>query len=93
MSITCGIDWAEAHHDVALVDDVGATVAKKRIDTGLKGFSELLALIAEHGGEPDKVPVAVETDKNLWTSPSGADTHAAWCRWLVRRCSYSAGGW
>ena len=65
MSITCGIDWAEAHHDVALVDDVGATVAKKRIDTGLKGFSELMALIAEHGGEPDKVPVAVETDKNL----------------------------
>ena len=24
-----------------------------------------------------------------WTSPSGADTHAAWCRW----CSYSTGGW
>jgi transposase len=65
MSITCGIDWAEQHHDVALVDDVGTTVAKKRIDTGLKGFSELTALIAEHGGEPDKVPVAVETDKNL----------------------------
>ena len=63
MSITCGIDWAEHHHDVALVDDVGATVAKKRIDTGLKGFSELMALIAEHGGEPDKVPVAVETDR------------------------------
>jgi transposase len=65
MSITCGIDWAERHHDVALVDDTGTTVAKKRIDTGLNGFTELLALIAEHGGEPDTVPVAIETDKNL----------------------------
>jgi hypothetical protein len=55
----------ERHHDVALVDDTGQTVAKKRIDTGLNGFTELLALIAEHGGEPDTVPVAVETDKNL----------------------------
>jgi transposase len=65
MGITCGIDWAEQHHDVALVDDTGRTVAKKRIDTGLNGFTELLALIAEHGGEPEAVPVAVETDKNL----------------------------
>ena len=65
MGITCGIDWAERHHDIALVDDTGQTVAKKRIDTGLNGFTELLALIAEQGGEPDAVPVAVETDKNL----------------------------
>ena len=48
-----------------LVDDSGNTITKKRIDTGLKGFTELLALIAEHGGEPGSVPVAIETDKNL----------------------------
>jgi transposase len=65
MDITCGIDWAERHHDVALVDDTGLTLAKKRIGAGLEGFTELLALIAEHGGEPDAVPVAIETDKNL----------------------------
>lgn len=65
MELTCGIDWAERHHDVALVDDSGRTVAKQRIDTGLTGFTELLALIAEHGGTPESVPVAVETDKNL----------------------------
>ena len=23
MSITCGIDWAEDHHDIALVDEQG----------------------------------------------------------------------
>ena len=65
MELTCGIDWAERHHDVALVDDSGRTVAKQRIDTGLTGFTELLALIAEHGGTPEAVPVALETDKNL----------------------------
>ena len=65
MGITCGIDWAEAHHDVALVDAVGTTVAKCRIDTGLAGFTTLMALIAEHTDEPGSVPVAIETDKNL----------------------------
>ena len=48
MRITCGIDWAEAHHDVALVDTVGTTIAECRIDTGLPGFTTLMALVAEH---------------------------------------------
>ena len=30
MSITCGIDWAEAHHDVALSDEQGQIVARLR---------------------------------------------------------------
>ncbi len=65
MEITCGIDWAEGHHDVALVDEVGVTLAQARIDTGVDGFVELLALIAEFGGVPGQTPVAIETDKNL----------------------------
>jgi len=65
LSITCGIDWAEAHHDVALVDADGRTVAKLRIGTGLPGFTSLMALIAEHTDEPKGVAVAIETDKNL----------------------------
>ena len=64
--LTCGIDWAEAHHDVALVDESGAVVAKKRDSADLSGFTELLELIAEHGGDPSGTPVAIETDKNLF---------------------------
>ena len=64
--LTCGIDWAEAHHDVALVDDNGTVVAKKRVSADLSGFTELLELIAEHGGDPSGTPVAIETDKNLF---------------------------
>ncbi len=65
MEITCGIDWAEAHHDVALVDGDGQRVAKQRIDTGVTGFGELMALIAEHVEDPATVAIAIETEKGL----------------------------
>jgi transposase len=65
MEITCGIDWAEAHHDVALVDGDGQRIARQRIDTGVIGFGELLSLIAEHAPEPAGVAIAIETDRGL----------------------------
>ncbi len=65
MNITCGIDWAEGHHDVALVDSQGQRLAKLRIDTGLTGFTDLMTLLAEHTDDPTAVPVAIETDKVL----------------------------
>lgn len=65
MKITCGIDWAEGHHDVAVVDADGERVAKLRIDTGQSGFTELMTLLAEHTDDPTAVPVAIETDKVL----------------------------
>lgn len=64
-SVTVGIDWAEGHHDVAVMDETGSVVGKARIDTGVAGVTELLALIAEHGGSPEQSPVGIETDKNL----------------------------
>lgn len=63
--ITCGIDWSERHHDVALMNGTGAGVGRLKIDTGVSGFGELMSLLAEHGGDPKSVPVAIETDKNL----------------------------
>ena len=65
MNITCGIDWAEAHHDVAVLDDSGRVVGRRRINTGVSGFGELMTLLAEHTDDPLSVPVAIETDKNL----------------------------
>ena len=64
--ITCGIDWAEGHHDVALVDNAGQTLVKVRVSADAAGFTELVGLIAEHGGDVSTTPVAVETDKNLF---------------------------
>lgn len=67
MSITCGIDWAESHHDVALVDNGGKVVARQRIRPGSDGFTALLSLIAEHGGDHESTPIGIETEKNLLT--------------------------
>ena len=64
--ITCGIDWAEAHHDVALVDEEGKTRVRARVSADAAGFTALLELVAEHGGSPETTPVAIETDKNLF---------------------------
>jgi hypothetical protein len=34
MTMYCGIDWSERHHDVAVVDHTGTLVAKRRINDG-----------------------------------------------------------
>ncbi|MFE5754632.1 IS110 family transposase [Streptomyces massasporeus] len=64
--IYCGIDWAEHHHDVALVDDTGQLVAKLRIDDTAAGYRTLLDRLAEHGDtEQNPIPVAIETSRGL----------------------------
>ncbi|RSD16607.1 IS110 family RNA-guided transposase [Amycolatopsis eburnea] len=66
MKVFCGIDWAEDHHDVALVDADGALVAKRRIDDSADGFAELLAMLADAGDTAtDPIPVAIETPRGL----------------------------
>ncbi|MFD4910588.1 IS110 family RNA-guided transposase [Kitasatospora purpeofusca] len=66
MKIFCGIDWAESHHDVALVDDTGQLLAKRRITDDVAGYRLLLDLLAEHGDtEAEPVPVAIETNRGL----------------------------
>ena len=66
MRIWCSIDWSERHHDVALVDDDGVLVAKRRIAEGAAGFRQLLELLAEHAQRSDApIPVAIETAKGL----------------------------
>ena len=66
MGVFCGIDWAEHHHDVALVDDTGQLVHKRRISDDMEGFVGLLELLAEAGDSPDDpIPVAIETSRGL----------------------------
>ena len=64
--ITCGIDWAEGHHDIALLDRDGQLVAKRRIAESVDGFAELITLLAEAGDSAeDPIPVAIETPRGL----------------------------
>ena len=66
MAVYCGIDWAEGHHDVALVDGDGALVAKRRISESVEGVAELTAMLAAAGDSAqDPLPVAIETPRGL----------------------------
>jgi transposase len=60
-----GVDWAEAHHDICLLDEQGEVLGKRRITDGLEGVRRLHELVAEHAEEPEQVVVGIETDRGL----------------------------
>lgn len=63
--IFVGVDWAEAHHDVCVLDEAGAVLAKRRIAEGLEGVKALHILLAEHAEISGQVVVGIETDRGL----------------------------
>jgi len=66
MNVQCGIDWAEGHHDIAVVDDTGKLLAKRRISDDAEGVAVLLGVLADCGdSKEDPIPVAIETPRGL----------------------------
>lgn len=65
MTSTCGIDWSERHHDVAIVDADALVVARARVTNDAAGFGQLIQLLAAHASEPTAIEIAIETDKGL----------------------------
>jgi transposase len=63
--IFVGIDWSEQHHDICLIDQQGAMLAKRRVADGIQGVAELHGLIAYHAADPEQVTVGIETDRGL----------------------------
>jgi transposase len=64
-----GDDWAEAHHDVELVDEDGRRLVRRRLPEGVEGLAALHALIADQlpeDAEPEQVIVGIETDRGPW---------------------------
>jgi transposase len=64
-----GDDWAEAHHDIELVDEDGHRPARRRLPEGVDGLAALHALVADHledDAEPDQVVIGIETDRGPW---------------------------
>jgi hypothetical protein len=69
MDVFCGIDWAEDHHDIAIVDRDGKLLARRRINDDAAGLAQLAGLLAGHGDSAeDPVPVAIETPRGLLTA-------------------------
>jgi Transposase len=86
MEVFCGIDWAEDHHDIALVNRDGQLLARRRISDDAAGLAQLLGLLAEHGDSAeDPVPVAIETPRGLLTACLRATGRSIYpstrCRW------------
>jgi transposase len=63
--IFVGIDWAEAHHDVCVLDHEGGVLIKGRVPDGVEGVSRLHAMVSEHAQEPGEVIVGIEIDRGL----------------------------
>jgi transposase len=66
MTVFVGDDWAEAHHDVHLMNDSGEQLARKRLPEGLDGIAGFHAMLAGHATDPCEVVVGIETDRGLW---------------------------
>jgi transposase len=61
-----GHDWAEAHHDVLVLDEGGGRLGGGRLPEGVEGVAQFHALVADHVEDPTEVVVATETDRGLF---------------------------
>jgi transposase len=83
MTIYCGIDWADRHHDVAIVNDAGTVLATRRVGESAAGVTALLMMLADQaaadaGVEAEEfvaVDVAIETGRGLLVSAVRAAGH------------------
>jgi hypothetical protein len=64
-AVSCGIDWADDHHNVAFVDEHGSVVVAERIDHTAAGLARALELLAENDPADGPLEVAIETSKGL----------------------------
>jgi transposase len=60
-----GVDWAEAHHDVCIVDEAGQVLGKGRVPEGLEGVRQIHELVAQQAEQPEQIVVGIETDRGL----------------------------
>ena len=60
-----GIDWAEKHHDVCIIDQDGAILARGRVADGVEGISKLHEMVADHIEVPEDAIVGIELDRGL----------------------------
>jgi transposase len=76
--IFVGDDWAEAHHDVHVMDEAGKRLAAGRLPEGLEGIGRLHGLLAGLADEAGEVVVGIETDRGLWVQALVAAGYAVY---------------
>jgi len=70
--IFAGVDWAEARHDVLLVDEQGRRLGGGRLPDGLEGIARFHELAARHAEDPAQVVIGIETDRGLFVAALAA---------------------
>jgi hypothetical protein len=63
--IFVGVDWAEVHHEVCVLDQAGTVLGRRRVPDGVAGLAQLHGLIADHASELEEVVVGIELDRGL----------------------------
>lgn len=65
MQIFVGIDCAENHHDVCVVNDHGRKLAGRRVPDGVAGVEAIHELVARYAETANDVTVGIELDRGL----------------------------
>jgi len=66
MKIFVGVDWAEAHHDVCVMDESGMKLGRRRVPEGIDGVRQFHELVEPFIEETADVRVGIETDRGLF---------------------------
>lgn len=66
--IFVGVEWAEAHHDVHVMDEEGSRLGGGRLPEGVEGITRSHELVFAHVEEPSEVIIGIETDRGLFVA-------------------------
>ncbi len=60
-----GLDWADTHHDVEVLDEAGKRVGARRFAHSHEGLNELKQFVLSIAASPDQLACIVETNHGL----------------------------
>ena len=60
-----GIDWADQHHDVVVIDEAGRQVATRRVTHTQEGLTALRQLLVGIAQTPEQMACVLETNQGL----------------------------
>jgi len=63
--IYLGLDWAEDHHDIAVMDEAGTVLGNRQVGDTIDGVTLIHELVAAHEADPAQVVVGTETVRGL----------------------------
>jgi transposase len=69
MRLFVGDDWAEDHHDIEVMDEAGAVLARRRLPEGVSGIGQLHELVGgllDEQADDSEVRIGIETDHGPW---------------------------